>query len=207
MVTEILAARVLRSQKVEAIGSFEAERLYYRMLLAADQLGRLKGGTKAIAAACFPSKAREIETECELWLAELIRAGLVTVREGERGTQVQIVDPLARHDAAQAVLPIPEMASPPKAKVASPLQEAARRVLAFLNEKAGRAFEPCEPNIGLIIARIKEGATEEKLRQVVVRKCREWKGTEMEKYLRPKTLFNRTNFAQYVGELVPRLED
>jgi uncharacterized phage protein (TIGR02220 family) len=79
----------------------------------------------------------------------------------------------------------------------------AKRVIAFLNEKTGSVFKPGEANVEPIVARLKEGATETELRQVVVRKCREWKGDEkMARYLRPKTLFNRTNFANYQGELV-----
>jgi hypothetical protein len=39
---------------------------------------------------------------------------------------------------------------------------------------------------------------------VIAKKCREWLHDEhMNEYLRPATLFNRTKFAQYQGELVP----
>lgn len=84
------------------------------------------------------------------------------------------------------------------------LRAAADRVLTFLNEKAGRNFRPVPVNIDFIVARMKEGYTEDELRQVVAMKCREWKGDEvMEKYLRPETLFNRSKFSQYVGFLDP----
>lgn len=88
------------------------------------------------------------------------------------------------------------------------LRAAARRVLDFLNEKTGRNYEPVPANLDMIAARLKEGASEDHCRMVIVRKCDEWNGDEhMHKYLRPKTLFNRTNFANYKGELVaPRRE-
>jgi len=78
----------------------------------------------------------------------------------------------------------------------------AREVLAFLNEKAGRRYQPVPENLNLIEARLKSGATIEELRAVVAKKCREWIGdAKMSQFLRPKTLFNATNFANYQGEL------
>jgi uncharacterized phage protein (TIGR02220 family) len=79
----------------------------------------------------------------------------------------------------------------------------ALQVLQFLNEKTGRNYEPVPANLELILARLKEGASVEDLRAVVAKKCREWATDEkMSAYLRPATLFNRTKFAQYKGELV-----
>ena len=77
-----------------------------------------------------------------------------------------------------------------------------KAILSFLNEKTGRKYKPVPANLNLISARLKE-YTETELRQVVAKKCREWgKDDKMAEYLRPKTLFNATNFANYAGELV-----
>lgn len=82
--------------------------------------------------------------------------------------------------------------------------EEARLILEFLNAKAGKRFRPVAVNVEMIVARLKEGYTADDLRGVVAMKCRKWKGDErMNEYLRPATLFNRTNCAQYVGELGP----
>jgi uncharacterized phage protein (TIGR02220 family) len=82
-------------------------------------------------------------------------------------------------------------------------KDVAKEILIFLNEKTGRNYEPVDANLELIIARLKDGASALDLRQVVAKKSREWLADEkMAEYLRPKTLFNRTNFAQYKGELV-----
>lgn len=82
------------------------------------------------------------------------------------------------------------------------VHKAAIGILEFLNAKTGRHYRPVKPNLDFITARLKEGATEEELRQVVAKKCREWAGDPaMTLYLRPATLFNRTKFAQYQGEL------
>lgn len=79
----------------------------------------------------------------------------------------------------------------------------ALRVLEFLNTKAKRAYKPVSANIDFILARLKEGATEQDMKSVIARKIRDW-GTDpkMSQYLRPATLFNKTKFAQYQGELV-----
>lgn len=82
-------------------------------------------------------------------------------------------------------------------------KESAKRVLSFLNEKTGRAYRPVDANINMIVARIREGATEAQCRMVIAKKSREWSIDEkMTLYLRPATLFNATKFNQYVGELV-----
>lgn len=78
----------------------------------------------------------------------------------------------------------------------------ALQVLQFLNEKTGRNYKPVPANLELILARLKEGASPDDLRAVIAKKCREWAGDEkMDEFLRPATLFNRTKFAQYQGEL------
>lgn len=82
------------------------------------------------------------------------------------------------------------------------LKPLARQILEFLNDKTGKRYQPVPANLEMIEARLKDGATEQELRQVVAKKCREWGGDEkMRDYLRPATLFNRTKFAQYQGEL------
>lgn len=50
----------------------------------------------------------------------------------------------------------------------------------------------------LINARISEGFTVEDFETVIKKKCAEWKGSEMEKYLRPETLFG-TKFENYLN--------
>lgn len=77
----------------------------------------------------------------------------------------------------------------------------AEEVLQFLNAKAGRNFRPTRVNLEFVEARLKEGYTAQECKQVIAMKVREWKGSEMDKYLRPETLFNRSKFNQYAGFL------
>jgi uncharacterized phage protein (TIGR02220 family) len=83
----------------------------------------------------------------------------------------------------------------------SEMKKQATEVIAFLNEQIGRSYEFSDTNLGFVMGRLKEGATVDQCRQVIARKKREWMGDEkMNTYLRPKTLFSKTNFQQYVGE-------
>jgi uncharacterized phage protein (TIGR02220 family) len=83
-------------------------------------------------------------------------------------------------------------------------------ILNFLNEKAGKKYLPTEANMSLISLRLKEFEKFKPIsdvvtdcKMIIVRKRREWEGDEkMHTYLRPATLFNKTKFSQYQGELV-----
>ena len=118
--------------------------------------------------------------------------------------------PTTNHQPPAANLQPPEKgtvgqepdASPPKRDSLNGKRSTAIAVLDFLNEKTGRRYKPVKANLELIAARLREGASEEDLRAVVAKKCREWSGdAAMAIYLRPATLFNATKFAQYQGEL------
>jgi uncharacterized phage protein (TIGR02220 family) len=84
----------------------------------------------------------------------------------------------------------------------------ALEILSFLNDKAGRRYQPTRSNMQFIQARLADGATVIECRQVIAKKCREWlQDPEMSEFLRPATLFNATKFSQYQGELgVPDAE-
>lgn len=88
-----------------------------------------------------------------------------------------------------------------KASLSGKPADVARRVLAFLNQKTGKAFRPTDTNLGLIRARLKEGYDEDMAHMVIARKVRDWKDDDkMVGFLRPSTLFNREKFNQYAGE-------
>lgn len=117
-------------------------------------------------------------------------------REGKEGKGREGVSRV--EDASVGLTPD---AAPPKPKNPE-LRKAAADVIAFLNEKAGRNYDLNGANADHVLARLKDGATVDDLRAVVAKKCREWRGDEkMAMYLRPETLFNRTKFASYKGEL------
>ena len=77
-------------------------------------------------------------------------------------------------------------------------------IITFLNErtgkKSGKGFPLSETNLKVVIARLKEGFTEDEIRQVIVLKSRD-DFFRKNKLLRPSTLFGKTKFSNYVGEL------
>lgn len=78
-------------------------------------------------------------------------------------------------------------------------------VLEFLNGKARKHFRPVAANLKFIESRLAEGVSLQDLKTLTVRKCREWLGTDQEKYLRPETLFNATKCQSYLGEIAPEV--
>lgn len=84
----------------------------------------------------------------------------------------------------------------------SEVTQAAKRILEFLNLRSGKRFHPTQSNIAPIVARLREGYSEQDIRTVTMRKVSEWLPDEkMQEYIRPKTLFNATNFNSYAGIL------
>lgn len=72
-------------------------------------------------------------------------------------------------------------------------------IISRLNEKAGTNYRASsKATQGHINARIAEGYTLEDFFAVIDKKCAEWKGGEMEKYLRPETLFGN-KFENYLN--------
>jgi uncharacterized phage protein (TIGR02220 family) len=72
-------------------------------------------------------------------------------------------------------------------------------VLDYLNQKAGTHYRQVESNYKHIKARLQDFSVEE-LKQVIDKKCKEWIGTEFEKYLTPETLFRPSNFEKYLNQ-------
>lgn len=73
-----------------------------------------------------------------------------------------------------------------------------RTALHLLNEGSGRRFRETADNLAFISARLSEPeVTIDGVRLMIARQCKKWKGTDMEDYLRPETLFNKTKFDGY----------
>ena len=73
-------------------------------------------------------------------------------------------------------------------------------VIDKLNEKANTRFKPTtQKTKSLINARLKEKFTLEDFYKVIDIKCEQWKGSHMEVYLRPNTLFSN-KFESYLNE-------
>ena len=81
----------------------------------------------------------------------------------------------------------------------------ASEVVDYLNEKTGKHFKATSSaNVKFISARAKEGYTAEDFKKVIDTKTAEWKGTDMEQYLRPETLFSASKFESYLNQKTTR---
>ena len=75
----------------------------------------------------------------------------------------------------------------------------ANELIAALNTCAGTNYRFTSTNQKLINARLKDYSYAE-IHSVIRKKCNEWKGTEMARYLRPSTLFNASKFEEYLNQ-------
>jgi len=81
----------------------------------------------------------------------------------------------------------------------------AESVLEYLNELLTqdgkrRGYQPNKENLTPIESRLAAGFSVEDCKRVCLYKFNEWDNTEMKKYLRPKTLFRKSNFEGYLNE-------
>jgi predicted phage replisome organizer/uncharacterized phage protein (TIGR02220 family) len=80
------------------------------------------------------------------------------------------------------------------------LAETSRQIIAHLNEVAGTAYKSnSKATLRHISARLNEGYLLEEFYAVIDKKWREWGGSDMEKYMRPETLFG-SKFEGYLNE-------
>lgn len=87
---------------------------------------------------------------------------------------------------------------------AQTINETIKEVVQYLNEKTGCHYKPSsQATIKLIKARLNDGFTLQDFKIVIDKKYAEWKGTELEKFLRPQTLFG-TKFESYLNQKIVR---
>lgn len=84
----------------------------------------------------------------------------------------------------------------------------AQDVFEYLNQATDSQFQLKNPkgeltaNGELVIARLREGYTRLQLNEVVLARCKAWgNDPKMQEYLRPATLFAKSNFEKYLGAL------
>ena len=91
---------------------------------------------------------------------------------------------------------IPKVGTSEEERGPAPFKE----IIAYLNEKTGRDFRASSKfNQTFIRARWNEGYSLEQFKKVIDTKVAMWKGSKMEDYLRPETLFG-TKFESYLNQ-------
>ena len=69
-----------------------------------------------------------------------------------------------------------------------------------LNRQTGKNYRVCDSTKRLIQARWNNGYRLEHFKKVIDLKAQEWRGTNMDKYLRPETLFKEKKFEAYLNQ-------
>ena len=83
-------------------------------------------------------------------------------------------------------------------------REAAKRIVNYLNSTTGQHYRYTDSTLRLIIARLDEGYSEERLRKIINVMIDKWGSDDrMRQYLRPQTLFNATKCESYDQYLPP----
>ncbi len=83
-----------------------------------------------------------------------------------------------------------------------PEQADVTEIVKYLNQAAGTSYKPNTPKtVRSIKARMKEGFTVDDFKAVIDKKVSEWAKTDMQKYLRPETLFG-TKFEGYLNQQI-----
>lgn len=81
-----------------------------------------------------------------------------------------------------------------------------KEIVNYLNEKAGTHYRSTtDSTIKVINARLNEKFTIDDFKTVIDKKTEQWKGTNMEEYLRPQTLFG-SKFESYLNQTINKEE-
>lgn len=72
-------------------------------------------------------------------------------------------------------------------------------ILDYLNQVSGSNYRMIKTNLKLIESLLQQGYTKEDFFTVINKKTEEWRGTEMQQYLRPQTLFG-SKFDSYLNQ-------
>jgi uncharacterized phage protein (TIGR02220 family) len=78
--------------------------------------------------------------------------------------------------------------------------EFVNKVIDYLNVNSSSTYTNNKSNAECIASRINEGYTFFDFKRVIDNKCKQWLGTEQQKYLRPITLFQASKFENYLNE-------
>lgn len=202
--------------------SMSARLLFIGMLNFADDNGNIVASAKKLKMQVFPAD----NIECQPLINELIAHGRV-IEYSVSGSKYLNIKGFKKHQ----VINRPSKSNIPdinfnddsvsaagevadgregkgrevKALSGSPdtsVIEDAKDVLQYLNVKSNRAYRPVAANLDLIKARLTDGVSLADCKAVIDAKSSQWSDDDkMREYLRPGTLFNRTKFEQYLGQV------
>jgi uncharacterized phage protein (TIGR02220 family) len=225
MPNRIIKESICTSENVNSLSS-DAEVLFYRLIVKADDFGCYHGNIKIVKSTCYPLKSDVIKDKQIIeWLNELINTGLIFTYIADDGKQYIKLSKWEKHQQKRAnnpKFPLPKSSDinckqlPANVPVfenvfENDIRESGidiipcdlyKTVVDYLNEKAGTSFKHTSRKTQeLIRARSNENFSINDFKSVIDKKVTEWKNTDMAKYLRPETLFG-TKFEGYLNQKV-----
>ena len=119
----------------------------------------------------------------------------------------RIAKPMAKNGSSSSSSTSTSTSVVNKSKEPLEIKETSKAVIDYLNKVTGKHFKYTDANIIIISARLAEKYTLGDIKRVVDIKSAEWLGSKkMDKFLRPSTLFRKSNFDNYANES-PDLKD
>jgi uncharacterized phage protein (TIGR02220 family) len=150
----------------------------------------------------FPAPPNEI-SDLELGKSDSrqSQAGLKSVSSRSQDGRSEVKRSEVKRSEVRTTLSV---SATPKPDVASQ----SREILEYLNRITGRRFRPQPATLKPIQARLNQGYSVARLKEIALLRSEEWgKDEKMMQYLRPKTLYNDTNCANYDGILENGVDD
>ena len=203
--------------------SFPAQSMYIRILTLVDDYGRYDGRIAILHAHCFALRSDITPQDSAAFVREMQESGLISLYSvdgkpflqlskweerargaskypsPDEGEELDTQDSAAERSGTQpnpASLALSPSHRPSPSSIA--YCPASRTLLHFLNERTGRHLREVETNLKVIHARLQEpGVDLEGCKAMIERQVKKWKGTAMEEYLRPMTLFGKEKFDGY----------
>ena len=84
------------------------------------------------------------------------------------------------------------------------MRERIKEIVDYFNEVTGKHYTYTgKDTVKNIKARLKDGFTVDDFKTVIWKKTQQWKGTDMEQYIRPVTLFGN-KFESYLNQSTPQ---
>lgn len=74
-------------------------------------------------------------------------------------------------------------------------------LIQYLNQKSGKHYRDTPTNRSLIKTRLSDGATVDDIKAAIDHVCAGWRGTKMDQYIRPSTIFRASKFEGYVNSV------
>ena len=223
MPNRIIKESIKTSDNIDKLNWFE-EVVFYRLLTTVDDYGCYDGRVIVLKNELFPTKETVTKKQVEDAIIKLESVGLIVrYTENERPyIYLPTWDSHQRVRNKHRKYPIPTEENRLTANCgqmqascqseSNPIQSEsnpnpnpniysaeADEVIDYLNMRTGTKYRHVDSTRKHIQARLKEGFSVQDCKDVIDKKCVEWMNSDMEKYLRPQTLFNSEKFQNYLN--------